>query len=89
MAKAKNNSPQRRGGAEPITAERLAECIARELFSMGDSRGRPCTRIEFKSGVWPVEEAQGGIIESALVDHFVQKLIEWGCPSRETKAGGK
>jgi hypothetical protein len=68
--------------SEPITAGRLAECLARAIFEMGDEPNSPCNRIQFKGGKWPDNERnQGGIGEGPLTVAIRKKLIEWGCPT--------
>jgi hypothetical protein len=65
----------------PITAPRLAECLARAIFEMGDDPGSPCTRIQFMGGAWPDNERRlGGITEKPLAVALEKLLIEWGCP---------
>ena len=70
--------------AVPITAQRLAVALAREIFAIGDEPTSPCTRIQFKGGHWPDNERnQGGIGEPPLAQFLEKKLLEWGCPPNE------
>jgi hypothetical protein len=71
--------------SEPITSRRLAACLARAIFEMGDEPNSRCTRIQFKGGRWPNNERnQGGIAEEPLAIAIKKKLIEWGCPTEPT-----
>jgi hypothetical protein len=77
------------GSEKAITAPRLAECLARAIFEMGDEPTSPCTRIQFKGGKWPDNERnQGGIREQPLRDALEKKLIEWGCPPNDELSDG-
>jgi hypothetical protein len=85
-----STSAPRSGSAEAITAPRLAECLARFIFEIGDEPDSPCTRIQFKGGKWPDNERnQGGIAENPLRKELEKKLTEWGCPpNAEVSEGG-
>lgn len=55
----------------------LAAQIARAIMDLGDEPGSPCRRIQFMGGRWEKnsERPQGGIIESALVEH-IQRVLD-------------
>lgn len=54
----------------------IAKHIAREIFKTGDEHGKPTTRIQFMSGAWPIETAQGGLCEPALENVVRTAIIE-------------
>jgi hypothetical protein len=52
--------------------EALGRVLARGIMSCGDEPGHPCTRIQFKSGLWTqsgeLERDNGGLCEAALAN---------------------
>ena len=58
---------------------KLAELIARDLFSLGDNIDSPCKRLEFKGVDWAkgTEAVQGGIVESAVIKQFKHSIEKY------------
>ena len=66
-----------------LDADKIAGEIADELYAHWETRNKPCSRIQFKSGLWPNETDEGGMCKAAfkvwLSEQLMKrrKLAEW------------
>lgn len=57
-------------------SKNLGELIARRIFELGDEAQSPCSRIQFKGGMYPLDERnQGGMAEKPLAK-FIQDILD-------------
>lgn len=60
---------------EQSAKRRLAEQIAKAIFSVSDSKHK-CQRIQLKGGRWPDETDMGGLCKSALEKLIFEELTK-------------
>ncbi len=54
----------------------LATRIADHILEVGSDPGRPATRIQFKSGLYPTEVSMGGLCRTALASCIFDAIMD-------------